>query len=382
MALKETAVGNGNILSNRIVVDMAQEIAFLEPSATPLIVLTKKMNTASVMNPKFEWMDNNLEVRWTKAVATGTTTATSIAVTSGTGQYFTVDDLIKVSSTGEVMKVTAISTDTLTVSRGIGNSGTGLAFNANADILVIGNAAMQGSGAPAENVLGVTPFYNYTQIFKTAFSVTNTLEATKLYGMKELARLRKNAGIRHAKSMEYAFLFGKKSIDTTGAQPVTTTEGILTTLTGNANNKSVTKASATEADLMEFCQNVFTYGGDTRTCLVSPDMLAWFSTLAGSKLQIIQNDMDTTYGLNISKYLTPFGVLNLVMHPLLRNGYASTLIALATEDLYYKPLSGRDTKLVTNVQLPDEDGQRDMFLTEAGMELRLPLKHGVFTLTA
>jgi len=381
MAIKDTAVGYSNIEQKRIVVDMSNEIAFLEPSATPLIVLTKKLNTSGTSNPKYEWMDNDLEVRWTKAADDALLDATEIAVTTGTGKYFTADDLIKNTATGEVMKVVSISTDTLTVTRAIGAT-AGVAVTTDDPILIVGNAAMQGTGAPAENIGGVTPYYNYTQIFKTAFSTTNTLNAVQLYGMEELARLRKQAGIKHAKSMEYAFLFGKKSIDTSGAQPVTTTDGILTSLASNPNNVSKDKASVTEADLMTFCQNIFTYGGDTRTALVSPDILAWFASLVGNKLQVVQSDMDKTYGLNVSKYLTPFGVLNLVMHPLLVSGYSSTMIALATEDIYYRPLRGRDTKLMTNIQAPDEDGQRDMYLTEAGVELRLPLKHGVFTITA
>lgn len=381
MAIKDTAVGYSNIEQKRIVVDMSNEIAFLEPSATPLIVLTKKLNTSGTSNPKYEWMDNDLEVRWTKAADAALKAATTIVVTTGTGKYFTADDLIKNTATGEVMKVVSISTDTLTVTRAIGAT-AGVAVTADDPILIVGNAAMQGTGAPAENIGGVTPYYNYTQIFKTAFSTTNTLNAIQLYGMEELARLRKQAGIKHAKSMEYAFLFGKKSIDTAGAQPVTTTEGILTSLASNPNNVSKAKSAVTEADLMTFCQKIFTYGGDTRTALVSPDILAWFASLVGNKLQVVQSDMDKTYGLNVSKYLTPFGVLNLVMHPLLVSGYSSTMIALATEDIYYRPLRGRDTKLMTNIQAPDEDGQRDMYLTEAGVELRLPLKHGVFTITA
>ena len=381
MAIKDTAVGYNTIEPKRIVVDMSEEIAFLEPSATPLTVLTKKLNTESVHNPKYEWMDNNTEVRWTATTATATNVATTIAVTAGTGKNFTAEDLIRDVTTGEVMKVVSIATDTITVTRGIGNGGTGLAVGSGDKILILGNAAMQGSGAPAENILGVTPFFNYTQIFKTAFSITKTLDATTLYGMKELARLRKNAGIRHAKSMEYAFLFGKKSMDTAGAQPVSTTEGIITTLTGNSNNVIKTAATMAEADLIQFCQNVFTYGGDERTCLSSPSILGWISGLASPKVQLIQSDKDDTYGLNINKYLTPFGILNLILHPLLVNGATGTMLALDLANLYYRPLAGRDTTLNTNIQNNDEDGQRDQYITEAGVELRLPAKHGIFQIT-
>jgi hypothetical protein len=200
--------------------------------------------------------------------------------------------------------------------------------------------------------------------------------------MKELARLRKLAGIKHAKDMEYAFLFGTKSLTTSGSQPVTTTEGIMTSLATNANNTTISKGTGKESDIVAFCEKVFTYGGDSRTCMCSPDVLSWFANLAASKVQLIQSDNDKTLGLNITRYLTPHGTLNLIQHPLLVQGYSGKMICLATEDLYYRPLTGRDTKLTTNVQAADEDGERDMYLTEAGVELRLPLKHGIVTFTA
>lgn len=381
-AISATAVGNKGILANRIVIDMADTIGFLEPSANPLVVLTKKLNTKACSNPKYEWMDNDLDVRWSSAGANANADATTIVVATGEGKYFTPGDLFKFVKTGEIIQVSTVTTDTLTVVRNIGSvAATAAAITKDDKFLIIGNASMQGSGAPAENVVGVTPYYNYTQIFKTAFSTTNTLEATQLYGMKELARLRKMAGIRHAKSMEYAFLFGGKSLNTAGAQNLTTTEGIVTSLANCANNDTKTWNAATVGDLLKFCENIFTYGGSERTCLCSPDVLSWFAEKAGDKLHLVQSDMDKTFGLNITKYMTPHGVLNLVLHPLLVNGYGGYMIALDMGDLYYRPLQGRDTKLKTNVQLPDEDGQRDMYITEAGVQLDMVLKHGIFTFT-
>ena len=379
--IKDTAVGNYSIEATRIVVDMSNEIGFLEPSANPLVVLTKKIGTEGTHNPKYEWMDNDVEVRWSEVNGAHSDSVATVNVKAGHGVYFTKGDLVKVPTTGEVFRVTNITTDALSVTRGIGEEGAS-AIADKATLLILGNSAMQGSGAPAENIVGVTPHFNYTQIFKTAFSVTNTLDATKLYGRKELARLRKNAGIKHAKSMEYAFLFGNKSLDVSGAQPISTTEGIMTTLASNANNVSKASASVKEADLIDFCKKVFTYGGDSRVALSSPSMLAWITGLASDKLKLVQSQHDKTYGLNINKILTPFGVLNLVMHPLLINSYDNHLVALSMDDVKFKPLTGRDTKLMTNIQARDEDGQRDMFLTEAGIQMKLPLKHGIFKITA
>lgn len=382
MALINTAVGTANIEQKRVVVDMKDALGYLQPSANPLVVLTKKINTQSTHNYKYEWMANNVDVRWVAAGATATANAVTVVLKAGQGANVAVGDLLKLVKSGEVMKVTAVATDTLTVVRTIGGVGGAVALAVDDAILIVGNASMQGSGAPSENIAGVTPYFNYTQIFKTAFSVTGTLNKTKLYGEAELARLRRNAGIRHAKSIEYAILFGQKSLDTSGAQPITTTEGIYTTLQGNPNNVTKAKAAVTTADMMKFCENIFTYGSSERTCLCSPDILSWFADNATTKLQFVQSDMDKTFGLNITRYMTPHGVLNLILHPLLVTGYSGIMMALDMGDIAYRPLEGRDTVLKTNIQNNDEDGERDMYITEAGVQIELALKHGIFTITA
>jgi hypothetical protein len=43
-------------------------------------------------------------------------------------------------------------------------------------------------------------------------------------------------------------------------------------------------------------------------------------------------------------------------------------------------LKGRDTKLMTNIQNNDEDGRRDMYQTECGLEIKLPKTHGIIKL--
>ena len=51
------------------------------------------------------------------------------------------------------------------------------------------------------------------------------------------------------------------------------------------------------------------------------------------------------------------------------------------EEVSYRPLTGRDTQLVTNIQAADEDGERDMYITEAGVQVKLPRKHGLIKLS-
>lgn len=379
--LSAQARGTGNILQNRVVVDMSDKVALLKPRLYPLTVLTKKIGKQSCHNYKFEWMEDSLMSRWVTATANATSGATTFNVSSDDAALVAVDDLVKNTTTGEVVRVTGISGSTLTVVRSYGEIAAG-AINSADKLLIVGNASMQGSGAPAEKYNKEQPNYNYTQIFKTPFSLTNTLNSTKVYGKKELAKLRMKKGIEHAQSIEYAFLFGDKKLDTTGDQPRTTTSGVLTFLKGTPNSLTIDRAVVAdkkkqEEMLDEFLEKIFVYGSGKKTVLCSSSMLTWFASLAKERLTIQQASMKKTLGLEVTKYITPHGTLTLVPHPLLVGGYAGYGLILDLENIKYRPLGGRDTKLKTNIQKNDEDGIKDMYITEAGLELRQVSTHGL-----
>lgn len=385
MAIIDTAVGNNGtanpILTNRIVVDMSDKITLLKPREYPLNVMVRKLGKMPANQPKFEWMEDNLLGMWT-AINNGAgyaDDATSIVVDDGS--IIAVNDIIKNVATNEQLLVTAVSTNTLTVTRAYGET-SAAAMTDNDKILVVGNAQMQGSGASAEKNHQPTPVYNYTQIFKTPFSVTNTLEATKLYGQSELARLQAHKAIEHAQAIEHSFIFGERKLDNTGAQQKTVTGGVYTFLNGTAPTKAISKSTGTIANLNDFMEDLFEYGSNTRTMLCSASVIGWINSLGTAKLELVQSDMDKTLGLDIVTWLSPFGRVNLIQHPLFRDGYTDFAIALDMEDIKYRPLAGRDTTLKTNIQNNDEDGRRDMFITEAGLEIRHPEKHGILTLTA
>jgi hypothetical protein len=390
MPIVNTARGTANINPNRIVVDMSNEIPLLKPREYPLTVLTKKLNTKTAHNYRYDWMEDTLMATWVACPAGAGAADVVINLAAGQGALVAANDLLKVAVTGEIMRVTQVNVDAVTVVRSYGTTVAAI-IPAAASILVIGNAMMQGSGKAAEKYIQVTNNFNYTQIFKTPFSVTNTLEAMKLYGGKELARLQRKKAIEHAQSIEYALMFGERNLDTAGAQPISTTGGVLEFLTSSPNVQTISQAQvwadpdpATFAKraLNAFAEQVFTYGSSKKTWLCSPSLITFITDIAELKLEIVQGDADSTFGLDINILRTPHGSLNIVQHPLLVQGYAGYSFVLDMEELAYRPLTGRDTKLETNIQANDEDGRRDQFITETGFELKQPLKHGVLILGA
>jgi hypothetical protein len=91
---------------------------------------------------------------------------------------------------------------------------------------------------------------------------------------------------------------------------------------------------------------------------------------------------DKTYGLNITRYVSPHGELNLINNKLFYDmnatstswynfGAAACIVDL--EYLWYRYL--RDTQLQTNIQGTDEDTVQDQYLTECGLELHHEKHH-------
>jgi hypothetical protein len=365
-----------NIQQAKLKIDMSEKIALLQPEKTPFITFLKraKSNSQVANNPKYNWMEDDLGARW-DAVNQATETAVGTSVVVDNGDYFSVGDIVKVPRTAEVMLVTAISTNTLTVVRGYGVTAAAL-LNDNDPLVIIGNANEEGSGTREIKTTLEQEVFNYTQIFKTPFGVTNTQNATAMYGGNDLSYQQKKKGIEHMMDMSRAFWFGEKKLDTSGSKPKRSAAGLLSFL--SANNYD----AGGQLTKSEFDQNIgevaFKYGSSEKLMLCSARMLSVVNSWADAKLQIEQGEK--TFGLNVVKYITPFGILNLVHDPLLEGAvYGGYAAVIDVENVKYRPLKGRDTKLETNIQANDEDQRKDQYLTEAGLEVRLPKTHALIT---
>lgn len=372
-----------NITQNKIVVDMSDTIALLQPNAEPFMSFLKiaKRNSEVASSPKFEWMEDDLLPRW-DAINGGSgflSSDTKIVVDNGT--YFTVNDVLKVPRTGEVMLVTTINPDgdnanELAVTRGYGVT-SAAALVDNDPIVIIGNANQEGSGTRDLKSTAEVAKYNYTQIFKTPFGVTNTENATKMYGGKDLSYQQMKAGVQHKIDMARAFMFGERKEDTSGSKPKRTTGGLLSFLSQN-NYDAGGALTQSEFD-NNISEVVFKHGSKQKILLASARMLSVINSWAQGKMQV--DNLAKEFGLEIFKYVTPFGVYNIMNYQHILEGavYGGFGLVIDPESIKYRALAGRDTKLETNIQANDEDQRKDQYITEAGLEVRNPEKHAVIT---
>lgn len=369
-----------NIQAQKIVVDMSDDIALLQPNESPFMSFLKiaKRSVKAAHNPKFEWLEDDLLPRW-DAVNNGSGyNASATAIVVDNGLYFTPGDVIKVPRTGEALLVTAadVGTNTLTVVRGYGTTAAA-AINDNDPIVIIGNANAEGSGTREIRSTKEVPVYNYTQIFKTPFGVTNTENATKMYGGKDLSYQQMKGGVQHKIDMARAFMFGERKYEVSSGKPRRTTGGLLSFLNKN-NYDAAGTLTQSEFD-NNVAETIFKYGSKEKIILCSARFISVVNGWAQGKLQV--NNLAAKYGLKIFEYVTPHGTFQLMNESRILEGavYGGYGVVIDPEYVFYRPLNGRDTKLETNIQANDADQRTDQYITEAGLEVRNPEVHGIVT---
>ncbi|KJS23143.1 MAG: hypothetical protein VR72_02970 [Clostridiaceae bacterium BRH_c20a] len=370
-------IATNEILAARLRIDMSEKIAELEPDKNPLTVLTKKMKrTRTVHNPKFNWLEQELGARW-DAINNGAgylDSDTKIVVDNGA--YFRVNDVVKVPRTGETLLVQAIDPDgdnanELQIKRSLGTVAAAALVD-NDPMVIIGN--LNKEGGKLRSILTREPVekYNYTQILRTPVGVTRTLEATKTYGPKPMSWYRHIDGINHAVDLERAMWFGERALETEDGKPKRAMGGILEF--ANENVFDVSSSTLTEQSFIEWLEDVFRYGSKEKILFSAARLCTHIDLWSLGKLKTMSKDK--TYGVGIKEYVSSHGTLYVVKHHLFEGAvYGGMGVVLDMDNVAYCPLDGADTKLLTNRQDNDEDGQKDEYLTEAGLEVRLPKTH-------
>src|SRR5258708_16716266 len=152
-------------------------MVLLEPDAAPLFVLTNAAKRKqSTIGARFEWVEDTEVTLWGYASQTTdySSAATNVLVADGT--IFGVGDICAVpkaassSAAPEVFLVTAIATNTLTITRGIGGSGADTITAGGAgsgSLRIMASAFREDDNIGQQRYTSKTVQISYAQIFKT-----------------------------------------------------------------------------------------------------------------------------------------------------------------------------------------------------------------------
>lgn len=358
----------------------------------PLTALMSKMRSETTDDPEFSWWEEELNpVRLQVNGAITTTTYTTITVDNGDAQDLVPGDLLMVeaaagtSYTIELLEVTQVNSATqIIVARGAANT-TAATIADNAYLLKVGSSFEEGTGAPNASTRNPTKNFNYTQIFKTTYRLTNTAAATRARTGDPLKNDKKRKMFDHSAALEQAFLFGSRFEGTgsTNSKPQRYTGGLYFFLTNayNATTAPTIKTIASntttgESDFLDATYQVFDYNsdlsGNERLVLCGNGFLNYLNKWAKDfgSTRINYDGIVDVFGMNLQRWVIPQGTFYVRTHPLMNinTRFTNSAFIIDPAGMRYRPLKGRDTKFKDNIQNPDADEMKGQWLTEAGVE--------------
>lgn len=276
-----------------------QQVRQMEPNVD--IILTKApvllgiIGTGEALTQtKFEWQNDYLNSDIVTASADYDAAATSIVLNSGEGNRVTQYALIQ--NGGEVIQVSAVNGDTLTVVRGYDGT-TPESITANtSEMKVISRPRPEGEDTLRKNEIhDRLVSFNYSQIFTRYAEVSRTQQAVRTYGVDDeidyQVNLRLEEMLREANN---SLIYGRKYA---GTSSVPRTSGGLFAFAQEAGSfeKDFAGAEINAKGLNDAVEAVFTRGGAVNTILCGPNVARQITKLGGDTIRTERTDTTTGY---------------------------------------------------------------------------------------
>jgi len=350
-------------------------ILYRNPNGTaPIFALMSKVQKLSTNDPEFSWWDEpndiirlNVSVAMIAAdtnvtVNSGDPTATTPDNVYGIATHLVPGDLLLVEPgtdvatfDNEVLEVVSVTSATqFTVSRGAAGSTAG-AIPLNGQLLKIGSAFAEGTAAASAVSRNPIKYTNLAQIFKTTYEISGTATKTHTRTGDPVANDKKRRAFDHARDIEMAVLFGRKSeVNGSNGKPKRTMDGLRRFI---STKTSSVLAATTVTNFLNAVFPVFdfdTQAGDERIAFCGNGALNALNVMiqTDANTQIQFGGIVKQFGMNFREFILPQGRLFLRTHPLLnRHGlYTNSMFIVDFSALRYRPVDGRDTKFMDNIQ--------------------------------
>jgi hypothetical protein len=353
--------------------------------SAPLFALSSQAGKSKAKSSTHGYFSKTLSFIKTTSTAGDLVGATTLTV--GTTAGMTPNMVLFNTRTREnVLVLTIASGTTITVTRAFGRVAAA-ALNAADNLIQVGTAFAEGSNRPAARMLATVYVPNYTQIFRNAWGLTDTARASLAeMGYSNIAESRKDCAMFHSIDIESAILFGQPKMDTSGAQPIHATQGIIDAIYQYASaNINAAGATTNYDQLVALVEEAWTYSTDAS----NPKMRVGFCDSVAMKVmhqiarlsamvEVMQSE--TVFGMQFTKFKFYKGEINLIEHPLMNGlavGTTGTMLVMDLPALKLAYMDGRDTvaeeygqngKLVEN----GVDGVGGSLTSELAVELINP----------
>jgi hypothetical protein len=372
--------GQEDMNSYRVIAEMEDTIHLYMPEATPLLTLSSKARKKRVVNnEKFEWLwkdEYPREITLTGAALIGDTT---LDVNDYDDDVPVVGDILQNTRTQEVVRVTTVAANTLTVTRGLNAAGA-IDMDAGDKLFIIGRAAEDGATKGTFTSIQDENEYNYCQIFRRPFGHTYRLGRTNLYGGRDPITEKRFNAVEHKKDMELSAYFGVRYRAAGTYHYITASGGLNYFVQSNRWNLGgdlPTKQTFTRAmeDMMRWGDGGYLNGSGTKYLFCSSHWMTIFEEWY--KDQIRHKPLDTKLGIVPAEVHTTQGIIMLVKSPILDYQHAGWAFLVDMNHFRRVIFESFDTKLRTGIQDPSAATEEQEYYTDCGWQIDLEAAHGV-----
>jgi len=362
--------------------DVSDLISLVSPFETPLLDLLGDAKAAAT-STIHEWLEDTLlpNTDAVNQVSFSPNPTDATAITVANGSRFRIGDQVRPDGLREVMLITAVAGNVLTVVRRYGGT-TGGALTNGLKLYILGNAAIEGDDRPAVRFTDRSRKRNYTQIFTAGVEVSGSMMAAKAHGVADELDYQKQERLRE-------LLRDLENVVVNGVAPSATQQGsgtVRRTMNGVipliATNQFVPGAGGMPA------------GGGGGTILSEPLLNAAMKAIweqsagridtivvsGGQKRKIneflvnarLYDGGDTTLQSRVGVYESDFGICRVLLsrwvpadHLLLLDSSRLSVLPLAGRSFHYKPLAATG------------DAESGMLVGEYTLEMKNENAHGL-----
>lgn len=329
---------------------------------------------------KMGWLDMRVDATSSTTTAQALAAATTIAVADGT--KFRAGMTASPAASDEVVLITAVSGNNLTVVRGFG--GTTAADIASGAVLTIDSVGREeNSTAQNDGIFQPDPLENYFQTMDTAVEFSRRALATLQFGNTNDLTFQVAERIKQlATQLDRALVRGRKATATVGSNTVTYTGGLRYFLDQAGAIKTDNSAAALTLDAINALNaEIVARGGSANTIAVGIKQARKLSALVAANYdsqRLAEWQADAGSVLTLPSDLPLVGSVNrIVIDTNLNDG---ELVIFDSGMISVVPMAsgnaadGGNWRTVDATQ-PGQDGQRTRIIGDFAMEIRQSKTH-------
>lgn len=392
---------------------------------TPLTGILSKTKSQTTDDPSFYWWEEPLAAQsgalsglYTDvALSTGYTTSDSLAV--GATIYAKVPEsvvnevrighMVMLRYEGDtdrdkrafvVNRAANGASSVLTLKMREADSASASNLSTANKIMVIGNSNAEGATMPDGVQYDPTKFTNVTQIFRTPLRLTGTAIETNLRTTNGYKHQKAKCLQYHGIEMEKALLYNGDAYEGVGTngKPQRETAGLIKWIRDNAPDNvdnyvttsdlstTTTWANGGKDWLDSKFEEIFKRGRGRKLGICGTGALTGINNLAQQYGSVQLQPAAKAYGLEVREWITPFGKIDLMTHPLFSEvpGESNTILIVEPENIITRPLRNRDTRYKKDDRIDKGgaqgvDGIEEEYITELGWEFHHARTMGYLT---